>query len=435
MDNRSGLIRIIALATFIFSPPLAAKPLTAQEKLIAEHITQQASNQLSLLEKIANINSDTANVAGVRQVGSVLRPEFEQLGFKVRWVEEPAEMKRAPTLVAERKGNSGKRVLLIGHLDTVFSKDSPFQTFTRVGDKARGPGVIDDKGGDVIILYALKALAAAHVLDNTTITVVLTGDEEDSGKPAAISRKPLFEAARQSDIALDFECAITADTATIARRGISQWTVKTTGNETHSSEIFRKVSGYGANFELARILNTMVSRLASEKYLSFNPGLILGGTIVGYDKQLSSGKAFGKENVIAKTALAKGDLRYLTPVQRDHAKAAMKQIVKTNLPGTTAEISFEDGIPSMPPTAENIRLLEVYSQASDDLGYGKVKALDPGIRGAGDISYIAGIVKANLVGLGALGNGAHSTDETLDIKSLPIQTQRAALLIYRLTHS
>ena len=343
-------------------------------------------------------------------------------------------MHRASTLIAQHKGTTGKRVLLIGHLDTVFSKDSPFQKFERNENTATGPGVVDDKGGDVVILYALKALQASHALDGASITVVLTGDEEESGKPTSISRKPLFDVAHQSDVALDFECAITIDTGSVGRRGISNWTLTVQGNEAHSSEIFRESIGDGANFELVRILNTMRTQLSKEKYLTFNPGLILGGTKINFEKENSQGLAFGKENVIAKTALATGDLRYLSTDQKLAAEKSMLAIVKQHLPKTTASIQFQDGIPAMSPTKSNIELLKKYSDASNSLGYGPIKPLDPGIRGAGDISHIASIVPANLAGLGPLGSGTHSTKETLDIPSLTTQTQRAALLIYRLTH-
>lgn len=428
------LFILFSMAGMLFFSTTQAASLSAVEKQISKYITQQKDEQLSLLEKLVNINSGTANISGVRQVGEILRLQFEQLGFKTRWVEEPANMHRAATLIVERKGTIGKKLLLIGHLDTVFPEDSLFQKFERYENIATGPGVIDDKGGDLVILYALKALQAAHALDNTTITVVLTGDEEDSGKPTSISRKPLFDAAQDSDIALDFEWAITSNTATISRRGITNWMIEAQGNEAHSSEIFQKSAGYGAIFELARILNTMLTQLSGEKYLSVSPGLIFGGTTISYDKNKSQGSVFGKGNVISRTAMTKGDLRFLTAHQKLDAEKRILAIVKKHLPGTTASINFKDGVPAMPPSSSNLELLKKYSRVSNDLEYGPIQPLDPGVRGAGDISHIASIVSANLAGLGALGTGAHSTKETLNIDSLPIQTQRAALLIYRLTH-
>ncbi len=423
---------IIFLFVILHIPLAIADDRSSIEGQLSHYIMSQQQEQLLLLEKLVNVNSGTDNIAGVHRVGEILRPSLEQLGFKTYWIEQPSNMQRAGTLVAEHRGHKGKRLLLIGHLDTVFPSNSPFQHFERHGNLATGPGVIDDKGGDVVILYALKALQAIHALDGSTITVILTGDEEDSGKPTSISRKPLLEAARHSDLALDFEWAITQDTATIARRGIRNWEIKAHGNEAHSSEIFQKQVGDGAIYELARILSAMRTELAGELYLSLNPGLILGGTAIYNDLSESHGTAFGKGNVVAKIAMAKGDLRFLSSEQKISAENKITLIVGQHLPGTTAIVHFQDGIPAMPPTDANRELLKKYSAVSNALGYGLVKALSPGLRGAGDISHIASLVSANLAGLGPVGTGAHSVKETISVTSLPIQTERAALLIYRL---
>ena len=285
----------------------------------------------------------------------------------------------------------------------------------------------------MVLLTALKALKANHALDNTTITVVLTGDEEDSGKPTSTSRKPLFAAAKESDIALDFEPTITLDTVSVARRGIANWEIESHGNESHSATIFIPEVGDGAIFESARILNTMHAQFKSEKYLSFNPGIVLGGNTVVFDKKSSKGNAFGKENVVAKIALARGDFRFISDEQKKSFEDKLTKIINDHLPRTHSTVTFEDGIPAMPPTNNNLKLLEKYSAVSVDLRQGAIKPLDAGVRGAGDISHIAAIVPANLAGLGPLGLGTHSILETIDLSSLPTQTERAAIFIYRLT--
>ena len=262
---------------------------------------------------------------------------------------------------------------------------------------------------------------------------MLTGDEEDAGKPTSISRRLLIEAAKGMDVALDFEPSATPDTGSIARRGISMWTLETHGKEAHSAGIFNAEVGNGAIFELARILNTMRTELQNEKYLTFNPGIVVAGTKIAFDKKTAQGTAFGKDNIVSNIAFATGDLRFISQAQEQSAKDKITAIVKQSLAGTSANIVFQEGIPAMPPTAENKKLLEVYSQASEDLGLGRIKVLDPGLRGAGDISHIAAIVPANLVGLGPVGYGEHSADEHTELASLPEQTSRAAVLMYRLT--
>lgn len=231
--------RIVCVTLFIFSQQGKATSQAIDEQ-IKQFVSSHQQEQLSLLEELVNINSGTNNLPGVRKVGELLKSQFEALGFKLRWEEEPPSMQRAGTLIAEHKGGKGKRLLLIGHLDTVFPSNSPFQQFKRNGKQAMGPGVIDDKGGDVVILYALKALQAANSLKQANITVVLTGDEEDSGKPTSISRQPLRDVAKNCDLALDFEGAVTMDTATIARRGITNWVMSSQGTESHSAQIFQR---------------------------------------------------------------------------------------------------------------------------------------------------------------------------------------------------
>lgn len=425
---------LISLLIFLTPCLSMAHSLSPSETKIRHYIAKQKNSQILLLKKLVNINSGTMNTPGVNRVGKIVQVQLNQLGFKTHWVYEPATMHRAGTLIAERHGTNGKRILLIGHLDTVFSKDNKFKQFKLKKHSAKGPGVTDDKGGIVVMLYALKALKAAHVLENTSITIVLTGDEEDSGKPTSISRKLLINIAKQKDVALDFEPAITLNTATISRRGVNQWTIESHGNESHSATIFQKDVGDGAIFELSRILTTMRTQLKDEKYLSFNPGIITGGTKINYNDKTSEASSFGKQNVVSKIALAKGDFRFINPEQQKSFKIKLSAIVEQHLPGTQSTIHFEEGIPAMSATENNSKLLEKYSEVSIDLNYGLVTPFDAGQRGAGDISYVASIVPANLSGLGPIGFGTHSVIESIELSSLPIQTERAAILIYRLTH-
>jgi glutamate carboxypeptidase len=223
------------------------------------------------------------NFAGVKRVGGVFEAEFKALGFRTSWI-DGAAFNRAGHLVASRDGQ-GPRILLIGHLDTVFEADSPFQKFESTGAAAaRGPGVIDMKGGDVVIVFALKALAAAGVLNAMSITVVLTGDEEDPGEPIALARQALLDAGRAADIANGFENGNNNPAnANISRRGFTGWTVRVKGKPAHSSQVFTADVGAGAIYKAAQILNGIHERLSKEPLLSINPGLILGGTSVEFD--------------------------------------------------------------------------------------------------------------------------------------------------------
>jgi glutamate carboxypeptidase len=286
------------------------------------------------------------------------------------------------------------------------------------------------KGGDVVILYALKALQAAGALRDLNITIVFTGDEEHPGEPLDEARRALIEAGRQSDVALGFEGGNRAD-ATVARRGASGWRVTATGHQAHSAGVFGEAAGYGAIYEVARILDAFRTQLAGEQYLTFNSAIIVGGTDVTYDTTAISGTAASKLNIIPQRAIAHGDLRFISDSQLQRTRRRMRDIVAQHLPGTDATITFRDEYPAMSPTPGNARLLAVYDSASRALGYGAVAALDPGRRGAGDISFVAPMIDG-LDGLGALGSGSHSPAERVDLKTLPMQTERAALLLYRL---
>lgn len=422
---------IVFLFAILTGISLSAQSLNADEKKILKTIRTSLPRNLQLLEHIVNINSGTLNTRGVRMVGDSLRMAFDNIGFKTEWIIMPDSMKRAGHLVAYIKGRKGKKVLLIGHLDTVFEPDMQPNPYRKVNDSTvTGQGVEDMKGGDIIILAALEALQKNGLLNDVTITAYFTGDEEKSGSPVEISRGDFIERAKQHDIALAFEGAIGSTIAT-GRRGASGWQLKVYGRQAHSSGVFNQ--NYGAIYEATRILNEFRVQLANEPYLTFNPGIIIGGADVIYDSARISGTVAGKTNIISPSCIVQGDLRFLSQKQKDSARARMMRIVKNgNLPGTYAEISFSDGIPSMEPVQGNINLANMLSKVSVDLGYEPLKPGDPAGRGAGDISYIAQYVDA-LDGLGAEGWGGHAPGETMSLKTFERQVQRAAILIYRLT--
>jgi glutamate carboxypeptidase len=419
------------------SPVRAQTPtaaLTKQERAVARAVDSHNAAALALLERTVNINSGSLNFAGVRRVGDIFRAQYDSLGFATRWV-DGAAFHRAGHLVAEHPG-PGPKILLIGHLDTVFEPSSPFQKFTMLNDStATGPGVIDMKGGDVIALYALRALKDAGLLAKMNVTVVYHGDEEESGTPLSLARKALIDAAHGATAALGFEDAAgDPHTLVISRRGDDGWTLRTTGVPAHSSQIFTSEVGAGAVYEASRILDQFYQKLSSEQYLTFNPGLALGGTSVTPDSSGTEGSAAGKSNVVAKEMFVTGDLRTLSPEQLAHARKTMTDIVADHLPHTTAEITFADGYPPMAPTDGNRKLLAMYSKVSTDLGFWPVTAVDPSRAGAADVSFVASMVPMAVDGLGLSGHDDHTEKETADLRMLPVQTKRAAVLMYRLSN-
>ncbi len=204
-----------------------------------------------------------------------------------------------------------------------------------------------------------------------------------------------------------------------------------TGKQAHSGGIFNKNTGAGAIYESARILDRFYTELR-EQYLTYSPGIILGGTQAAIDSSGTEGTVSGKTNIVPNTTIVKGDLRFISEEQKNGVREKMKAIVKENLPETKAEITFADGLPAMSPTLGNLNTLKLFSQASEDLGLGEVKPYDPGLRGAGDISFVAQYLDC-LDGLGAMGGGAHAPSEFINLKTLPSVEKRTAVFIHRIT--
>ena len=427
--NRIFLLLLLSISPII---SFAQQKLSAEEKKLVERIEKNYQETQALLEEVININSGSLNLEGVREVGRVFEREFQKIGFQTEWVDVPAEVRRAGHFVATRTGTKGKKLFLIGHLDTVFEKDMPFTPFTWLNDStATGQGANDMKGGDVLVLASLKALHELGYLKDRTITVYFNGDEESTGN-GTLSRQDFIARAKEHDIALAYETAQGFGGATIARRGASGWTLKTTGKQGHSSGVFGQNAGFGAIYEAARILNEFREALAGERYLTFNPGQFVGGSDVSINSSTGAGSSLGKTNIVAREAIVTGDLRFLGEAQKEAARVKMREIVAKNLHLTDAEITFSDGIPSMEPSPGNYALAETLSLVSQDLGYGPVKPGDPGSRGAGDISFVSSFMDS-LDGLGASGSGAHAPGETINMKQFPALIKRNTLLLYRLT--
>lgn len=417
-------------ALFVFLALFAAASaalgaLTPDEQKIVAAVNAQAGTFARDLEQHVQLDSATENLAGLRQLADLYGAQLTALGLTYRFASLPASTGRAGHLIAEHKGNLGQRVLLIGHLDTVL----PGGNYRREGDKAFGSGTSDIKGGNLIIIYALRALHSAGLLAHTQIIVVMTGDEEAVGRPVEITREELFAAAKRSDVALAFEGAI-GQTGTVARRGSASWEIEVQGATGHSSGIFSAAMGAGSVYEAARILSGFYAELRTLDGLTLNPGLIVGGTETTLDR--IGGKTEGKTNITAQSTRIRGDLRTTSAEQLAEAQAKMRAIVAKNLPRTSAKITFSEGYPAMPDSPANRTVLAQLDQASRDLSFGAITAYDPRSRGAGDIAFVSPPLPA-LDGLGIRGGGAHAPGEWADLKTVPELVQRTALLIYRLT--
>jgi glutamate carboxypeptidase len=432
----SRFLLAFAACGFLSSTPASAA-LSRAEQAMIRTVDAEQQRTTDFLARIVNQNSGTMNIAGVDAVRRMIEPEFAALGFKTEWIDMEAAG-RAGHLVARHAGSKrGKRLLLIAHLDTVFEPDAPFQRWQVEGNRAHGPGAGDDKGGIAVIIAALRAMQAAGTLKKANITVFLTGDEEDAGNPLTISRRDLVAEGKNADVALDFEDLAVqdgpngpADMGSIARRSAGSWTLTVTGRSAHSAGV--GAGNYGAIYELARIIDQFRRELPEER-LTYNVGLVGGGQSAKLDPGRIRLEATGKTNIIASTAVARGDLRAISQDQIERTRAKMRAIVAQSLAGAKAEINFdEDAYPPMPPSEGNRALLARLNAVNRDMGLAEMGELDPSQRGAGDISFVAADVDG-LVGLGPSSEGSHTDQEVVDLPSLPKQAKRAAILMSRLS--
>ncbi|MEO7988451.1 MAG: M20/M25/M40 family metallo-hydrolase [Chryseolinea sp.] len=432
IQNTVNLVSLILFFSFQYS---AYAQLTKIEKKIEASVDLHNNEAVKLLEQVVNINSGSMNFEGVYKVGKIFKSKFDALGFTTKWV-DGKPFGRAGHLVAQHYGK-GKTLLLIGHLDTVFELESPFQQFKMLNDSmASGPGVGDMKGGDVVIVQSITALRDAGLLNDMNIIIVMTGDEELSGRPLDLARKDLIQAAKDADIAIGFEDGSgNPKTAVVSRRSSSGWELKVNGTPAHSSQLFTEKVGAGAIYEAARILNQFYIELSPEPNLTFNPGVILGGNYVEHNDEINGGSATGKDNIVAKEVVVTGDIRAMSLQQLYKAQDIMKAIVAKNLQATSAEITFDIGYPPLAPSAGNNQLLKMFDQVSRDLGFGNVIAVNPRDAGAADISFTAAYVEMAMDGLGLGSSGGHTVNEVANLKTLSMQTKRAAILMYRLTHA
>jgi glutamate carboxypeptidase len=422
--NHAGMRLLLPFSCLILTSFAAG--LSPEEQKIVAAVDAQAGDFARDLQEAITIDSATENHAGVRQMGDYFGRQLAALGFESRFVELPVSTGRAGHLVAEHRGTKGKRVLMLGHLDTVY----PGGNYRREGNTAYGSGVGDMKGGDVVIIHALRALQAAGALADTRIIVVMTGDEEAPGSPLEVVRRDLLEAAARSDLVLAFESAI-GRTGTVARRGSISWLLEVQGTTAHSSGIFSAAVGAGSVYEMARILSGFYTELRKFDGVTLSPALVAGGA--DGDLTRTGGKVAGKTNIIPQRTLVRGDLRFVSAAQLEEAQAAMQAIVNnSNLPRTSAVLKFDQGYAAMPPSPENYALLAQLDQASRDLGFGEITAFDPRGRGAGDISFVSPPLPG-LDGLGLDGKGQHTLDESSDLTPAPELVKRAAVLLYRLT--
>jgi glutamate carboxypeptidase len=399
--------------------------LNTKEQRLLRWLDTEEDNMIAMLKRLTNVNSGTLNKDGIDEIGRLLSAELETLGFDLTTL--PGNVIEMPSCpgsnytidvtdhILANKAGQGKKLLLMGHMDTVFPPNSPFQAFSRSGDVMYGPGVADMQGGLVVMLFALKALQNAGELNDMAISIFLNSDEEIG---SLSSRKYLEEQALLHDYGLVYESS-GSNNMVRKRKGLGQARFVVNGRASHAGGAHQQ--GRSAIKELAYKIVEIEQLTDYESGVTVNVGVISGGEA---------------RNTIAPCAEALVDLRYPEPQQGIDAVSQFETIFNSvfSYPVDSGEISTISWTnlhrPPKIPTAESDYLLEKTIAIGRLLGQ-ELGVSDSGGGTDGSLTQAAGL--PTLDSLGVAGAGAHSNREQARVSSLVERAKLSAVLIHRLS--
>jgi glutamate carboxypeptidase len=358
---------------------------------------------------LVEVNSFTDNAEGGRKVGAMLRDEtFAVPGLASRVV---PSSRYADHVVVTSKGRDGaKPVALVGHLDTVFPPGT-FEGYRRDGDLARGPGVLDMKGGLVVVAFALRALAETAGLDAVApVRLAIVGDEE-VGSPEG--QGVIRDAIAGSAAALVFEAGRTTDAIITRRKGTGGMTARAIGKAAHAGNNHKE--GVNAIWALARFVDRVQQLTDDDRGITLSVGKIGGGQ--------------GK-NTVPDAAECAFDLRFCSRADGDALVLAIRRAADeaaASVPG--ARIELEGGVARQPleRTEASVALMKAYAECARASGLGADEA--PLIGGGSDASTSSAMGIASIDGLGPRGKGFHTKDEQIEVATLVPKAQALARLL------
>ncbi len=378
---------------------------------LKEFLQTKEDEMLSLLERLVNTDSGSANKKGIDEVGRILSTEYKKMGFTVEVVEEE---EKGNNLLIKHQDAVEPEILIVAHMDTVFREGTAAERpFTINGDRAYGPGVIDMKGSQVALLYALKALIAENRGGFQNVQIVLNGDEE-IGSPT--SRSLIEEQSVGKKYALIMEPARKDGSLVSARKGGGRYSVYVKGKAAHAG--IEPQNGISAIEELAHKILKLHALTDHGAGISVSTGLIEGGESV---------------NTIAPSAAAHVDIRISQMDQASMLDRQVREICATaDVPGTS--IVLEGGInrPPMVKNEQTIGLLDTIGKIGAELG---IKITDIATGGGSDASFTSAKGVPTVDGLGPVGGNAHSENEYLEIPTFVERTNLLAEVIGRLSAS
>lgn len=354
------------------------------------------------LQTLVNIDSGSYTPAGVEQVAAVLRPRFEAEGCAVQM---RAGERYGPQLIARRRGTGHGRVLLIGHMDTVFADNEAVRRPFSVRDgRAYGPGVFDMKSGLLVVLYALRLLNAAGEAPYAELLIICNADEE-IGSPE--STAVIEELARETDLALVFEPTSRLGRITASRKGVANYTLSVSGLSSHAG--VEPQRGRNAIVELAHRTLALHALNGTIPGVTLNVGVVRGGQ---------------RPNVVPDTAAVDLDIRMPDGESMRRMLAALQEVVSApaTVAGTTAALVGRVNHEPFTQSAASVLLLERADAVARALGF-ELRGEPTG--GASDGNTTAGMGLPTLDGMGLVGGMAHNPGEYIEVSSI---APRVALL-------
>lgn len=383
--------------------------VSEQEKQITSWLAGQKEAMLELLRDVVNIDSGSYDKAGVDAVGARFECFFAEQGLLTR--REPMERYGDAIHVRlDDRLTNEKSIVLMGHRDTVFSKgEASRRSFRIENGRAYGPGVADMKAGLVMNAFVLTAFSKLGGAPAPLVGLI-TSDEE-IGSPAC---RPVIEnVARGARAVLNSEPGRPDGNVVTGRKGGVFMRMTIEGRPAHSGGNFEK--GISAIGELAHKIIAIHKLTDLAKGTTLNVGTIRGGEAV---------------NMVAPSAEAEIDLRYIDPPERAKTMAAIEEIVASStVPGTKATLEIKGEFLPLNPTAISDALFAHYRASARDAGL-NVEGEFSG--GCADSGFTAAVGCPTICAVGPVGGAAHTPEEYLEIDSLVPRAQAMALAIMRM---
>lgn len=391
--------------------PLARRDEDGRLGRALDLLDTRKDEMVALLGDLVLQNSGSRNPAGITKVLDRIRAELAPMGFEMETV--AATELGGPHLLARTEG-AGRRVLMMGHVDTIFEADHPFQDFRVDGDIAYGPGVRDMKGGVVVMIHVLRALHEVGALAGRPVTLLFNGDEETG----SLSSRPVIEReARRASLGLVFEGG-TLNRITTSRGGLGQGRFEIRGVPVH---IASRPFSVDANQELAEKMTRLLALNDPARRIHVNVAPVQGGI---------------KRNQVSGLATGEIDLRFRTSEDGEALAAKVREILSTSYVrnarlGKATETRFELLL-HRPPFEEGpgVRaLLGVYQAAGREF---EMHLSGASSSGGSDQNLIAALGVPCLDSLGIRGSGAHTVREQGDLTSLVPAAKLTAVALHRL---